>query len=146
MDGKGDAAVTGADAAVKVEMPAGVEELEKGCCDDWRSMALSLGREERQGRGRRQRGVCWLCSVVVLTFSFCPSASATRTAPPPPSLASQLPNNFKDRRQTTSRSRSTIFSASLLRSLQIPPAHHRNLYKKNIIENGIVEQIGAGTM
>ncbi|KAM1237883.1 hypothetical protein ACFX2G_039558 [Malus domestica] len=95
MDRKGDAAVTGADAAVKVEMPAGVEELENGCCDDWRSMALSLGREERQGRGRRRRGVCWLCSVVVLTFSFCPSASATRTAPPPPSLASQLPKQLQ---------------------------------------------------
>ncbi|KAM1140370.1 hypothetical protein ACFX19_041148 [Malus domestica] len=52
MDGKGDAAVTDADAAVKVEMPAGVKELENGGCNDWRLMALSLGREERRGRRR----------------------------------------------------------------------------------------------
>ncbi|KAM1333745.1 hypothetical protein ACFX10_009635 [Malus domestica] len=52
MDGKGDAAVTGADAAVKVKRPAGVEKLENGGCDDWRLMALSLGIEERRGRRR----------------------------------------------------------------------------------------------
>ncbi|KAM1648338.1 hypothetical protein ACFX1Q_010364 [Malus domestica] len=71
-----------------------------------------------------------------------------------PSSVSRLAaaTNLKDRCQTTSRSRSTIFSASLLRSLQIPLPTTQIYTEKYIIikknkkiKKGMVEQSGAAT-
>ncbi|KAM1559328.1 hypothetical protein ACFX16_002677 [Malus domestica] len=54
--------------------------------------------------------------------------------PPPPSLASQLPTTSKTavKRLAGREARSTIFSASLLRSLQIPLPITRIYTGKNI--------------
>ncbi|KAM1403897.1 hypothetical protein ACFX2I_012442 [Malus domestica] len=109
--------------AVKVERPAGVKELENGGCDDWRLMALSLGREEIRGRLRGAGlslgepweltrwsllavlGGCAHLLLLPINFSstYIPTSSISCLA---------AATNFKDRCQTTSRPRSSSSNSS----------------------------------
>ncbi|KAM1175208.1 hypothetical protein ACFX19_028234 [Malus domestica] len=146
MEGKGDAAVTGADAAVKMERPAGVEELENGGFDDWRLIALSLGRKERQGRrcgaslslGEPWELTRWSLLVMLggcARLLLLPMSFSSTYSPSSSISCLAAANNFKDRCQTTSRPRSSSSNSSSKFVFVLPAnssTHHPNLYKKNI--------------